>query len=90
MLRAVSSPFKFLRERCLVAPWQPASMAAEGYYRETGKVACVVVTSGPGVQNLFNGFCGCWYDGRAAATPFLRILRSNDSPVKELGIPRRS
>jgi len=41
---------------------QSAAMAAEGYYRSSGKIACVAVTSGPGVQNLLNGICGCWYD----------------------------
>ena len=37
-------------------------MAADGYYRSSGKTAGVVVTSGPGVQNILNGVCGCWYD----------------------------
>jgi len=41
---------------------QSAAMAAEGYYRSCGKIAGVCVTSGPGVQNIFNGVCGCWYD----------------------------
>jgi acetolactate synthase-1/2/3 large subunit len=41
---------------------QSAAMAAEGYYRASGKVAIVLVTSGPGVQNILNGVCGCWYD----------------------------
>lgn len=41
---------------------QAAAMAAEGYYRASGKVAVVLVTSGPGVQNILNGVCGCWYD----------------------------
>jgi len=41
---------------------QSAAMAAEGYYRASGKTASIVVTSGPGVQNLLNGVCGCWYD----------------------------
>lgn len=41
---------------------QAASFAAEGYYRACGKVAAVLVTSGPGAQNLLNGICGCWYD----------------------------
>ena len=41
---------------------QSAAMAAEGYYRTSGKTAGVVVTSGPGVQNILNGVCGCWYD----------------------------
>ena len=41
---------------------QSAAMAAEGYYRASGKTSGVVVTSGPGAQNLLNGVCGCWYD----------------------------
>jgi acetolactate synthase-1/2/3 large subunit len=41
---------------------QAAAMAAEGYYRASGKIAAVLVTSGPGVQNILNGVCGCWYD----------------------------
>ena len=41
---------------------QSAAMAAEGYYRASGKTAGIVVTSCPGVQNLLNGVCGCWYD----------------------------
>jgi len=41
---------------------QSAAMAAEGYYRATGKVGVVLATSGPGAQNLLNGICGCWYE----------------------------
>jgi acetolactate synthase-1/2/3 large subunit len=41
---------------------QSAAMAAEGFYRASGKVGVVLVTSGPGVQNILNGVCGCWYD----------------------------
>jgi acetolactate synthase I/II/III large subunit len=41
---------------------QAAAMAAEGYWRASGKVAAVLVTSGPGAQNLINGICGCWFD----------------------------
>jgi acetolactate synthase-1/2/3 large subunit len=41
---------------------QSAAMAAEGYYRTTGKVGVVLATSGPGAQNLLNGICGCWYE----------------------------
>jgi acetolactate synthase-1/2/3 large subunit len=41
---------------------QPASMAAEAYYRVTGKMGVVLSTSGPGAQNVFNGVCGCWYE----------------------------
>jgi len=41
---------------------QAAAMAAEGFFRASGRVAAVLVTSGPGVQNILNGVCGCWYD----------------------------
>jgi acetolactate synthase-1/2/3 large subunit len=41
---------------------QAAAMACEGYWRETGRVAVVAVTSGPGIQNTLNGVCGAWYD----------------------------
>jgi len=41
---------------------QSAAMAAEGYFRASGKIAVVCTTSGPGVQNLLNGVCGLWYD----------------------------
>lgn len=41
---------------------QGAAMAAEGYYRASGKIGAVLVTSGPGAQNLLNGVCGCWFD----------------------------
>lgn len=41
---------------------QSAAMAAEGYYRTNEKMAAVLVTSGPGAQNILNGICGCFYD----------------------------
>ena len=41
---------------------QSAAMAAESYYKTTGKVAAVFATSGPGAQNLMNGLCGCWFE----------------------------
>jgi acetolactate synthase-1/2/3 large subunit len=41
---------------------QSAAMAAEAYYRTTGKLGVVLSTSGPGAQNLLNGICGCWYE----------------------------
>ena len=41
---------------------QSAAMAAESYYRTTGKLGVVLSTSGPGAQNLLNGICGCWYE----------------------------
>ena len=41
---------------------QSAAMAAEGYFRASGRIGVVLVTSGPGVQNIINGVCGCWFD----------------------------
>ena len=41
---------------------QSAAMAAEGYFRTSGKMGIVLATSGPGAQNLLNGICGCWYE----------------------------
>ena len=41
---------------------QSAAMAAESYYRVSGKMAIVLTTSGPGAQNRLNGICGCWYE----------------------------
>ena len=41
---------------------QAAAMAAEGYWRESGRLPAVLVTSGPGIQNVLNALCGCFYD----------------------------
>jgi acetolactate synthase-1/2/3 large subunit len=41
---------------------QAATMAAEAYSRVTGKLACVVVTSGPGATNVITGVAGAFYD----------------------------
>ena len=41
---------------------QSAAMAAEAYYRVSGKIGAVLTTSGPGAQNLVNGVCGCWFE----------------------------
>jgi acetolactate synthase-1/2/3 large subunit len=41
---------------------QSAAMAAETFFRTSGKLGVVLSTSGPGAQNLLNGLCGCWYE----------------------------
>lgn len=41
---------------------QAAAIAAEGYSRVTGKLAVVVVTSGPGGTNALTGVIGQWLD----------------------------
>ena len=41
---------------------QACSLAAEGYARHSGKIACVCVTSGPGGTNAITGVLGGWQD----------------------------
>ena len=41
---------------------QACAIAAEGYTRMTGKLACVCVTSGPGGTNAITGVMGGWVD----------------------------
>ena len=41
---------------------QACAMAAEGYARTSGKIAVVVVTSGPGGTNTLTGVIGQWLD----------------------------
>jgi acetolactate synthase-1/2/3 large subunit len=40
-----------------------AGHAAQGYFRASGKVAVVVVTSGPGVTNILTSVADSFYDG---------------------------
>ena len=46
----------------LVRHEQGAVHAAEGYARSTGKVGCVLVTSGPGATNAVTGLTDAWMD----------------------------
>lgn len=41
---------------------QSAAMAADGYYRASGRVGACIVTSGPGGTNLLTGVCCSFYD----------------------------
>tara|TARA_R110000824_G_scaffold121208_11_gene277195 strand:+ start:2592 stop:4343 length:1752 start_codon:yes stop_codon:yes gene_type:complete len=41
---------------------QASAMAAEGYYRMSGKVAACIVTTGPGGTNTLTGVMGAWTD----------------------------
>lgn len=41
---------------------QHASHAADGYFRSTGKVGCVIATSGPGATNLVTGIATAYLD----------------------------
>jgi acetolactate synthase I/II/III large subunit len=46
----------------LTAHEQGASHAADGYARATGKVGCVIATSGPGATNLVTGIATAFLD----------------------------
>ncbi len=41
---------------------QAAAIAGEGYYRASGRVAAVVITTGPGGTNTLTGVIGQWLD----------------------------
>ena len=41
---------------------QACAIAAEGYFRTSGKIACVNVTTGPGGLNTLTGVMGQWTD----------------------------
>jgi len=69
---------------------QSAAMAAEGYYRSSGKIAAVCVTSGPGVQNILNGVCGCWYDSVPAFFISGQVNTSEDLSRFHNSKPRQS
>jgi acetolactate synthase-1/2/3 large subunit len=62
---------------------QSAAMAAEAYFRTTGKLGVVLSTSGPGAQNLLNGVCGCWYESIDSISTQPRQLGFQEMPVVE-------
>ena len=67
---------------------QSAAMAAEGYYRASGKCAVVLTTSGPGAQNIINGLCGAYFE----SIPILFItgqVSSSESVDNILSNPRQ-
>jgi acetolactate synthase I/II/III large subunit len=67
---------------------QSAAMAAEGYYRTTGKTPVVLATSGPGAQNLLNGVAGMYYE----SIPCLIItgqVNTKESLTSVLSHPRQ-
>ena len=68
---------------------QSAAMAAESYFRTSGKMIVVLTTSGPGAQNLLNGICGCWYEsipclfitGQVSTYESIDAIKSNPRQV---------
>ena len=69
---------------------QACAMAAEGFFRASGKLAAVQVTAGPGGINALNGVFGAWTD----SIPMLVIsgqskretlVSSTELPLRQLG-----
>lgn len=69
---------------------QACAIAAEGYARLSGKIACVCVTSGPGGTNAITGVLGGWQDSipmfvvsgqvkRITTTEYMNV------PLRQLG-----
>lgn len=81
---------------------QAAAMAAEGYARSSGKIAAVVVTSGPGGTNTLTGVIGQWLDSipclylsgqvkfetTIAACPGLKLRQLGDQEINIVDIVR--
>ena len=63
----------------LVRHEQAAVHAAEGYARSTGKVGCVLVTSGPGATNAITGLTDALiFPAPVAGYPISRALTASD------------
>jgi acetolactate synthase-1/2/3 large subunit len=69
---------------------QACAMAAESYFRLTGRLAAVNVTSGPGGSNAITGVHGAWTDslGLVVISGQVKretLVRSFDLPLRQLG-----
>lgn len=69
---------------------QACSIAAEGYARFSGKIACVCVTSGPGGTNAITGVLGGWQDSVPMFVVSGQVKRITtteytDMPLRQLG-----
>jgi acetolactate synthase-1/2/3 large subunit len=69
---------------------QAASMAAQGYYRLTNRLAAVNVTAGPGATNAITGVFGAWTDSLgmvivSGQVKWETLVRSTPLPLRQLG-----
>lgn len=69
---------------------QACAIAAEGYARLSGKIACVCVTSGPGGTNAITGVLGGWQDSIPMFVVSGQVKRITtteymDVPLRQLG-----
>lgn len=66
---------------------QACAMAAESYYRLSGRLAAVNVTSGPGGTNALTGVFGAWTDSLAMIVISGQV--KNETTVRATGLPLR-
>lgn len=66
---------------------QSCAMAAEAYYRVTGRMAAVTVTTGPGAINALNGVFGAYVDSMAMVVVSGQVKR--ETLVRSTGLPLR-
>lgn len=69
---------------------QACAMAADSYYRMSGNIAAVNVTTGPGGTNAITGVFGAWTDsiGMVVVSGQVKwetLVRSTDLPLRQLG-----
>jgi acetolactate synthase I/II/III large subunit len=69
---------------------QACAMAAESYFRMTGRLAAVNVTAGPGGTNAITGVFGAWVDSLgmlviSGQAKWETLVRSTDLPLRQLG-----
>ena len=69
---------------------QGCSMAAEGYFRMSGRPAAVNVTTGPGGTNAITGVYGAWTDSLgmvviSGQVKYETLVASTDLPLRQLG-----
>ena len=79
--------------RCRRLEWiachheQACAMAAESYFRLTGRLAAVNVTTGPGGLNALNGVFGAWTDSLGMVVVSGQVKR--ETTIASTGLPLR-
>src|SRR5262249_14465145 len=66
---------------------QACAMAAESYFRLSGRLAAVNVTTGPGSLNALNGVFGAWTDSLGMVVVSGQVKR--ETSIRHLGLSLR-
>lgn len=70
---------------------QACAMAADAYYRISGKPSCLLITNGPGASNTFTGVIGAFQDSIpifviSGNVPLNQSVGSQKLPLRQLGV----